>query len=110
MLPQGGCMALEDAVTLAATLRDASRANGAGAAAAFADAEPAALAAALRGMERQRTARCAPLVQMAHDNGERMCLPKSLPVRGPQLSCRRPRPGNAEGDALTHGMTSCHPA
>ena len=38
-------MALEDAVTLAATLRDA----------AFAGAEPAALAAALRDMERQRT-------------------------------------------------------
>ena len=78
-------MALEDAVTLAATLRDASRANGASVAAAFAGAQPAALAAAMRGMERERTARCAPLVQMAHDNGERTCMPKSLPVRSPQL-------------------------
>ncbi|KAK9845405.1 hypothetical protein WJX81_005725 [Elliptochloris bilobata] len=82
-LGQGGCMALEDAVTLAATLRDASLTagdpGGAGAAAAFAAAEPAALAAALRDMERQRTARCAPLVQMAADNGAAMCMTSSQP-------------------------------
>ena len=78
---QGGCMALEDAVTLAATLRNASRAKGARVADAFARTEPAVLAAALRDMERERTTRCAPLVQMAHDNGESTCMPKSLPVR-----------------------------
>ena len=74
-------MALEDAVTLAATLRNASRAKGASVADAFARTEPAVLAAALRDMERERTTRCAPLVQMAHDNGESTCMPKSLPVR-----------------------------
>ena len=80
-------MALEDAVTLAATLRDACYPTGkprnADMAAAFAGADPGAIAAALRAMERVRTARCAPLVEMASQNGKRSVMPSSLPVRGP---------------------------
>lgn len=84
---QGGCMALEDAVTLAATLRDTCHPTGkpgnADMAAAFAGADPAAIAEALRAMECERTARCAPLVEMASQNGKRSIMPSSLPVRGP---------------------------
>lgn len=77
-------MALEDAVDIAATLRDACSAGGPqqqGVAKAFAAADPTVIAAALRAMERRRTARCAPLVQTAHDNAERTIMPNSLPVR-----------------------------
>jgi hypothetical protein len=77
-------MALEDAVDMAATLRDACCAAGsapADAAAAFAAADPAAIADALRAMERRRTARCAPLVDLAHNNAERAVMPQPLPVR-----------------------------
>ena len=86
-------MALEDAVDVAATLRDACSACGPqpqDMAQAFAAADPTAIAEALRVMEQRRTARCAPLVQMAHDNAERTILPNSLPVRftaRPSLRC-----------------------
>ncbi len=82
-------MALEDAVDVAATLRDACSAGGPepqDMAKALADADPAVIAEALRAMERRRTARCAPLVQMAHDNAERTIMPNSLPVRFSQSS------------------------
>jgi hypothetical protein len=77
-------MALEDAVDMAATLRDACRAAGgapADVAAAFAAMDPAVIADALRAMERRRTARCAPLVDLAHNNAERAVMPKPLLVR-----------------------------
>lgn len=106
---QGGCMALEDAVTLAATLRDACYPTGkpgnADTAAAFAGADPGAIAAALRAMERERTARCAPLVEMASQNGKRSVMLSSLPVRGPpgRPVLRHVRPRCAAGPVRLRG-------
>ncbi|KAK9845245.1 hypothetical protein WJX81_001020 [Elliptochloris bilobata] len=78
---QGGAMALEDTVEVAAALRDTCAPAGfkpSDMAAAFAAAEPAALAQALRANERHRTERCAPLVELAHKNAERTIVNQNI--------------------------------
>ncbi|CAK0782391.1 hypothetical protein CVIRNUC_005666 [Coccomyxa viridis] len=67
-LGQGGCMALEDGVELAAALRDAAQT----AAVPWAQVPAADIERTLRDFERRRSTRCAPLVAEARENGRRI--------------------------------------
>ncbi|BDA51157.1 FAD-dependent urate hydroxylase [Coccomyxa sp. Obi] len=73
-LGQGGCMALEDGVELAAALKAAIEAAGA---VSWEKLPAQKIESALRGFERRRSARCAPLVAMARQNGDRALTRRS---------------------------------
>ncbi|CAL8466462.1 g5998 [Coccomyxa elongata] len=72
-LGQGGCMALEDGVEVAAALNAAADAAGV----PWEQLPAKNIECALRDFERRRSARCAPLVAMARQNGDRAMTRRS---------------------------------
>ncbi|KAK9906435.1 hypothetical protein WJX75_001792 [Coccomyxa subellipsoidea] len=71
-LGQGGAMALEDSVELAAMLNSMTKSEG-----GWEKASPQAIAEALRAFELKRAPRCHDMVQLARNNGAMMCMKRS---------------------------------
>ncbi|EIE20642.1 FAD/NAD(P)-binding domain-containing protein [Coccomyxa subellipsoidea C-169] len=71
-LGQGGAMALEDSVELAAMLYSMTKSEG-----GWEKASPQAIAEALRAFELKRAPRCHDMVQLGRKNGAMICMKRS---------------------------------